>query len=189
MPLRAEAVDEESFASPEDAPFAIDVSTVRDVVEGREEVDAESGDMSVCPRALPTPKMPSPEIVAHHNLTHYPYRSWCPYCNAGRRPNSQHRSLSVDQERSLPIFCADYCFIRDTLDDDNLTVCVGRMSPSKAMFASACRVKGPGDVYLLGRLENFLKEEGAHKIAYKSDQEHSIVALTETAIRNCGTSG
>ena len=155
MPIRV-ATGDESYASPEESPFAVDPSTLVDVVEGNEEVDADTGDMFVCPKALPTPIMPSPAIVARHNLTHVPYRSWCPYCNAGRRPNSQHRGQSVDQKRSLPVVHADYCFIRDTQDEDNLTVCVGRMSPSKAMFASGCTVKGAGDDYVLGRLENFL---------------------------------
>ena len=61
MPVRVEAVGDVSFGRPEDAPYALDESTVRDVVEGFEEMDAESGELTVCPRALPTPKMPSPD--------------------------------------------------------------------------------------------------------------------------------
>ena len=58
-----------------------------------------------------------------------------------------------------------------------------------ALFASACRVKDPCDDYLLGRLENFLKEDGAHQIAYRSNQEPSIVACIDKALKNCRTSG
>ena len=187
-PIAVENVDQ-SYACPEDAPFLVDQSSVVDVVEGNEEIDADSGEVAVCPRALPTPKMPSPSVVAHHNLTHFPYRSWCPYCVAGRRPNSHHRDLSVDLNRSLPIVHADYCFIRDSHDDENITVCVGRMSPSKAMFAARSVVKGPGDLYTLGRLIDFLTDEGVHKLTYRSDQEHSIVALIETALRDSGKAG
>ena len=183
------AVNGESFARPEDAPFDLDKSSVVDVVDGIEDIDADTGDVTVCARALPTPKLPPPSVVAHHNLTHFPYRSWCPYCVAGRRPNTQHRSQSVDRGRSLPVFHADYCFPRDSHDESCITVLVGRMSPSKAMFASFCDVKGPTDAYALDRLENFLKDEGVSKISYRSDQEPAIVSLIETALKNSGKAG
>ena len=87
------------------------------------------------------------------------------------------------------MFHADYCFVRDKEDEKALTVCVGQMSPSKAMFAAMCSVKGPEDVFVLNRLEAFLKDEGVYKIAYRSDQEPSIVALIEAALRNNGKAG
>ena len=63
------------------------------------------------------------------------------------------------------------------------------MSPSKAMFAAACDVKGPEDAYALNRLENFLKDEGVSKIVYRSDQEPSIIALIGAALTNSGKAG
>jgi len=87
------------------------------------------------------------------------------------------------------MFHADYCFVRDKEDEKALTVCVGQMSPSKAMFAAMCSVKGPEDAFVLNRLEAFLKDEGVYKIAYRSDQEPSIVALIEAALRNNGKAG
>ena len=87
------------------------------------------------------------------------------------------------------MFHADYCFVRNKEDEEALTVCVGQMSPSKAMFAAMCSVKGPEDVFVLNRLEAFLKDEGVYKIAYRSDQEPSIVALIEAALRNNGKAG
>ena len=182
-------VEDESHGRPEDAPFPVTQSQVVDAVDGYEDVDAETGDATIRPRAPPTPKMPSPEIVAHHNRTHFPYRSWCPYCVAGRRPNSHHLSTNARDGRSLPMFHADYCFPKDSLDDEVMTVCVGTMHPSMAFFASVCDVKGPGDAFCLDRLETFLKDEGVSKITYRSDQEASIVALIETALRNSGKAG
>ena len=87
------------------------------------------------------------------------------------------------------MFHADYCFIRDSHDDENITVCVGRMTPSKAMFAARCEMKGPGDEYTLGRLVKIRKDEGVHKITYRNDQESSIVALIENALRISGRAG
>ena len=50
MPIRV-ATGEESYASPEESPFAVDQNSLVDVVEGNEEVDADTGDMVVCPKA------------------------------------------------------------------------------------------------------------------------------------------
>ena len=127
-----------------------------DTVDGTEDEDAETGGLSVKPRALPTPRMPSAEVVAHDNLTHFPYRSWCPYCCAGRRPNSPHLTQFVDAGRTSPMFRADYCFIRDKDDDKALTRLAGRMSLSKTLFATMCDMKGPQDLYALNHLESFL---------------------------------
>ena len=100
---------EDGWEAPEQSPFGLDKDAVVDMVDGTEDVDidAETGDPTVRPRALPTPKLPSADIVAHHILTHIPYRPWCPYCCAGRRPNSHQLTRSVDAGRTLPIFHAD----------------------------------------------------------------------------------
>ena len=80
------------------------------------------------------------------------------------------------------MFHADDCFIRDTDDDRDLTILVGRMSPSKALFATICDTQGPQDLYALSRLKNFVNDERVSKIAYRSDQEPAIVALIEAAL-------
>ena len=50
---------------------------------------------------LPEPKEPNEHEVARHMLTHLPYCSWCPYCVAGRRPDSHRRRMKTHS--SLPI--------------------------------------------------------------------------------------
>ena len=47
-----------------------------DVVEDEEEIVAETGE-SVASKDLQSPSRPSKATVEHHNLTHFPYRSWC----------------------------------------------------------------------------------------------------------------
>ena len=169
----------ETDARPEDAPFDLDKSSIVDVADGIEEVDADTEDVTVCARALPTHKLPAPSIVAHHNLIHFQYRSRCPYCVAGHRPNSQHRWQY--RGRSHPVLRADCCFPRDSHDEKCPTVCEGRMSPSKAMCASAGDVNGPTDAYALDRLENVLKYEGVSNISCRSGHEPAILSLIETA--------
>ena len=75
---------------------------VDDVVDCEEDVEVQ------VPRGMPQPPQPSPQEVARHNLTHWPYRSWCPHCVSCRRPNSHHRKSQPSSSRNIPLFCADY---------------------------------------------------------------------------------
>lgn len=139
------------------------------------------------PIPVPEPPQPSKREVDRHNLNHAMYRSWCPACVGGRRPNSQHRQLSLDR-RKVPLFCADYCYVRDEQDPDLLTLAVGKLYPAKMFFASACDVKGPEDE-VTSRLTAFFKEAGIPKLVYKTDQEYSLRNMIEEALRRAGRSG
>ena len=66
------AANGKSYARPEDASFDLDKSSIVDVVDGIEDIGADNGDVTVCARALPTPKLPAPSVMAHHNLTNVP---------------------------------------------------------------------------------------------------------------------
>ena len=152
-----------------------------------DEVDADDGHATQVPRGLPAPVIPSKEEKARHDLTHINYRSWCPHCVFGRRNNTAHRSSSSGQ-RGIPLFCADYCFVRDVDGPANLTCMVGRLYPSKAIFATACDQKGAEDEAVT-RLASFLKDSGIHKLVYKTDQESSLRAAMEEALKRIGRTG
>ena len=42
------------------------------------------------PRKLLDPKLPTEKEVEEHNLTHLPYRNWCPHCVAGKGKAASH---------------------------------------------------------------------------------------------------
>ena len=73
----------------EDAPIAVDRSETGRHTDPEEVVTTE-GDCVVIPRGVPEPKVPAPDIVARHNLTHLPYAAWCPHCVEARRANNPH---------------------------------------------------------------------------------------------------
>ena len=62
----------------------------------------------------------------------------------GRRPNAQHRQRDQDR-RKVPLFCADYAYVREEKEPDLLTLAVGKLYPTKTFCASACENKGPDD--------------------------------------------
>ena len=192
-PLRPQSDSEgiaplDSWDSLEDADVLVDPESRDNIAPDiDEEVDLDSGVAVQIPRGLPSPPQPSKEEKARHDLTHINYRSWCPHCVFGRRNNTPHNT-SQSSRRNIPLFCADYCFLRDIDDPDNVPCLVGRLYPSKAIFASICDKKGADDP-VVKRLANFIKESGLSKMVYKTDQESALRSTIEEALRRTGRSG
>ena len=178
----------EGWDSIEDADVLLAPGEKQTDMDDRDDViDAADGVEVQNPIGLPEPPQPNKAEVARHNLTHAKYRSWCPHCVFGRRNNSAHYSRS-SSKRKLPLFCADYCFVRDVDDPENLTCLVGKLYPNKAVFATGCDSKGAADE-AVDRLAQFLKAAGIPKLVYKTDQESSLRATIEEALRRIGRSG
>ena len=157
--------EQDGWERPEESGMALDQNGIVDAMDGVDEVD-ESGGVIQLPKGLPAPTLPSKSEIELHNLTHIPYRNWCPHCVAARRKNDPHL-LSLD-ERTVPLFVADYCFLGDEADEDLCTTLVGRVFPSRALIAVPCESKGH-DEYSVHRLRSFLKAEGVTQLVYKSD--------------------
>ena len=62
-------------------------------------VQDDEGVASQIHQSLPEPKPPSRDEVRKHNLTHWPYRNWCPWRVMGRRnadPHFRRRMQTID---------------------------------------------------------------------------------------------
>ena len=150
-------------------------------------IDAEDDDTVQIAEPLPSPIAPTKAQRDAHNVTHLPYRSWCPHCVAARRPNSAHR-IQKSGPRSMPLLVADYCFLKDSEDDVGIPVFVARLYPAKAMLATVCDQKGEDD-NVIARVAQFIKDSGYSKIVYRSDQEHSVRLVFEHAFRKSQRQG
>ena len=91
-------------------------------------------------RSIGDPRLPSVREVEEHNLTHLPYRNWCPHCVRGRGKDLDHRK-SLDDDRNIREFSFDYCFPGDD-KGSRLTVLVGRERVTGMTMASIVPVKG-----------------------------------------------
>ena len=106
--------------------------------------------------ALPeVPDPPSAAEYAKHCLTHLPYRRWCRWCVVARMANSRMPTFS----RSMPLFVMEYCFIKHAGQDKWLTVLVGKLYPSGAIFAFPCFAKGP-DQHVTARFASLFRACG-----------------------------
>ena len=140
------------------------------------------------PIGAPEPPQPSKAEVARQNLTHINYRTWCPHCVMARRPAAQHRP-NPHSKRNVPLFCAGYCFVRDSQDEELATLLVGLFYPSRSLFATVTDSKGGEDTAAIQRLSSFFKESGIQILVYKTDQESSIEVMIDDALRRTGKSG
>ena len=91
-------------------------------------------------RMLKDPKLPTQDEVDKHNLTHLPFRDWCPICIKAKGREMDHRK-DGGKERDLPEYSWDYCFPGDELGF-KWTVLVGKERQTKAWMATAVPVKG-----------------------------------------------
>ena len=138
-------------------------------------------------RPLPAPREPTAAQRAKHDITHLPYESWCEDCIMAKRPNEQHRRSHVD-ERVLPLLVGDYGFVKDSHDDDSITLLVLRLLPYRITFAMAVPSKGP-DPRVVARIARFIRECGLLHFTYRSDREPSITSMFEDACRAAGSQG
>jgi hypothetical protein len=51
---------------------------------------------------------PREEEIVKHNLTHIPFRNWCPHCIRGRAVNDPHPHIKTGPESEIPTISIDY---------------------------------------------------------------------------------
>ena len=81
--------------------------------EGDEEGAEEEGEEGREAVAMPSPMAPPRKEREQHELTHTPYRSWCPHCVRARGRNRAHRANREPEKSGVPSISFDYFFFSD----------------------------------------------------------------------------
>ena len=120
------------------------------------------------------PRLPSQAEVDHHNITHLPYRNWCPVCVRCRGRDLDHRK-AVEDDRGISEYAFDYCFPGDELGY-KLVVLIGREKVTGAYFASAVPTKGSSGRFAVDKAIDYIHGQGdtGARIVIKTDQEPAI---------------
>ena len=149
-----------------------------EALHGEAAQEAESED--VVSKALRTPIRPTQQMIDDHEVSHLPFRSWCPFCVRGRGQSQGHFSVDKGDEQ-VPLVSVDYGFL-GTKDSpaNECPVLLIRDRLSKSIWSHPVPNKGlepskHGSEVLL----RALKETGYKRLALKSDQEHSIRAVCD----------
>ena len=61
----------------------------------------EGEEEAIVPRKMKNPRQPTKIEVEEHNLTHMPFRQWCPHCVRGKAINSPHKAKEERPEDTL----------------------------------------------------------------------------------------
>ena len=122
------------------------------------------------------PEGPTESEKREHEVTHMPFRSWCPACVQARAADWPHK-VQVDKEHRYPEIHLDYCFLREAPGMRSAVILVGKERQAKMMLSHMVPYKGAGTEWvtaLLGRgLRNFVIADSS-TIVLKSDQEPAL---------------
>ena len=124
-------------------------------------------------RIKPSPSAPTASEVARHDVTHVPYRNWCPICvGASAKEDAHPRHGRKHTEMGLPIIDFDYDLL-----EEHLTILIVRDAQSGAKLAYDCEAKGPGDDWVVKQLVRDLEIWGRTDVFLQSDGEPATIAL------------
>jgi len=147
-------------------------------------------------RRLGNPVLPSQKEIDEHNVTHLPYRSWCPWCNMGRGVCTPHYSQNT--ESTVPRVGLDYFYLtqgevklRNELTEDEVKTLeeerndggvvkclLVKCLESRNIFAYTIPVKGlDEDNFVVSLVVRAVQWLGHVRIIFKCDNEVSLKAL------------
>jgi len=121
-----------------------DLGSAPAAISPQEEQDAQERDVLKPKRS---PHLPTEEERRAHEVSHVPYRSWCPACVAGRGKSDRH-TVSTE-EHTQPTVSIDYCYLcSEKKDEAKATpILAMRVSEDSWLDGLALPSKGTGHPY------------------------------------------
>ena len=131
-------------------------------------------------KAVQAPKQPTPrQEIQKHNVTHLPYRNWCPICVQARgRQNNRPK-----QHSKLPIIQLDFGYIKG-FDDSNVHQILTAIDVQSGMVMATQRTDKRMLIdYAVKQLQRFLIECGrtSHTLL-QSDQEDTGAHRSQSGV-------
>ena len=120
-----------------------------------------------------------------HRVSHYPYRSWCPDCVAGRGVASAHRRRHEDDHSPLAAeFHFDDCLLRNRAAKECATTLVGVDKRTQGALAHVVPEKGSRFDGVATQLERDVRRFGYHgRLVVESDCENAVGGVTQELAR------
>ena len=168
-----------------------------------QDVDEEGGAEAQQPRAAPDPGQPSAAMIAEHNLTHIPYRSWCECCVRGKDKRRPSRKLCGAYSNSDNARVRmDYAYLTENVEgtdeeeigdkgssmqraETSLTMLVMQESQCRSVWAYAVEHKGSREDWIAHQVVEDLETVGLRndRVVLKSDQEPAVTDLLKDIAR------
>ena len=172
---REEEEERREEARSSDCGAASDEEEVK-VTKDEMEMDAEPEELAPI-RVARNPGDPSTKEREEHNVTHIPYRSWCPVCVKAKGKEDPHRRSDGDKSVKATV-CYDYkTFGQEVEYDDKATAIVSKDDKTKIRAAHLCETKGFGDPWIVDKILEDLDRLGHHEVILKGDGEPALQDL------------
>ena len=132
-------------------------------------------------KVIRDPGLPTKQEIDEHNITHCPFRAWCPHCVAGKAKEDPHWRVAQEiKETGVPVVSSDYCFVGQDGEEGNAVILVTRDHRSRFTFSHQCPSKScAGDHWRVKRTEEDIQLLGYSTITYRVDNEPAILELQE----------
>ena len=139
-------------------------------------------------KGIPAPRQPTEQERMEHELTHLPYRSWCPLCVQGKGRADNHPK----QHSKTPVIQVDITYYKSIRETKTTPVLTAVDVETGMCMAAQIEDRTHHMQYLSTCLQQFLMECGRtqatlNNTVIQSDQEDFLKALlkmTATAVGN-----
>jgi hypothetical protein len=134
------------------------------------------------PKVMRDPGAPTRDEVDRHNITHLPFRPWCPSCVTGQSKDKAHRK-DVVEDKAIDEVVFDYGFLGSEGVKETLPVQVMKDIRRGMIFAHAVPRKGLVDDHGVGEIILDLEKLGLKRILLKCDGENALKHIQEEVQR------
>jgi hypothetical protein len=133
------------------------------------------------PKMRKSPEETTRREREEHELTHLPFRSWCPCCVAATAKHWPHkrRSERDEDEEAIPPVHMDYWFMREDGTEGSVTVINYVEKITKMHGAHVVKSKGTDNDTAERIIKSIEKMGMNNKIILRADQEPAIQAVTQ----------
>ena len=128
------------------------------------------------PHTLRDPGTPSPGEVEEHNITHMPFRSWCPACVHGKARDKHHQRRD-QSEKGLPEVVFDYCFLGAEGEEETVAIQVAKDRRTRMIFAHMVPKKGKTHEFGADAMIEDLEKLGYKEVIFRCDGEPALKAV------------
>ena len=151
------------------------------------DVDEEDPQHAKPARGLTAPAQPTQQEIAEHELTHLPFRSWCPTCVANKGRADNHPK----QKSKMPVVQFDFCYFKTAGEPTASAILTGIDVETGMVMATMVGDKQQDFQYHVNCIQSFLMECGRvqailNSTILQSDQEDHLIALLQTVASKMG---
>ena len=151
------------------------------------DVDEEDPQHAKPARGLTAPAQPTQQERAEHELTHLPFRSWCPTCVANKGRADNHPK----QKSKMPVVQFDFCYFKTAGEPTASAILTGIDVETGMVMATMVGDKQQDFQYHVNCIQSFLMECGRvqailNSTILQSDQEDHLIALLQTVASKMG---